>query len=112
MLVPSGLLDLEGEPWQSSPDGAVEDVLVLLGPLHGKARSVVVPEVSEKLRPCLHEVDLVAVALLRLLARRQVVRTLGGLALGHEAGVLPLEQVELTRDELGETAAPDHVSSR
>jgi len=61
-------------------------------------------DVGEDLRAGLDEVDVVAVPLLRLVALGTVVEPLRREAVLDEPAVLPLEQVELTVDEIAEAA--------
>ena len=70
-----------------------------------------VAHVGERLRRGLDDVDVVAVARLRLVARRAVVLQLGGPALCDQLGLVLGEDVELARDHVGEAAAEDHAIS-
>ena len=67
-----------------------------------------VAQVREQLRTRLDNVDVLAVALLGLIARGVVVGVFGFGALAEQLGVLALEEVELARDEVREPAPPEH----
>ena len=70
-----------------------------------------VADVGQQLGPGLDEVQIVAVAFLRLAAVRMVVGTLGGVAVVDQAAVLALEEIELARDRVGEAAPAEDQSS-
>ena len=104
---PSAVLDLEREAPEASQHGLVEGLLVLLGRILLERRREVVTKVGQDLGPRLDEVDVVAVALLRLVAWRLVVRPLGRDTVFDEPALLAFEDVELAIDELRETCAPE-----
>src|SRR5205085_7290950 len=83
-------------------DGSVEGRLVLGGRVLVERLGVVVAQVGEQLGAGLDEVDVLAVALLRLVARGAVVCAFRLLAVVDELGVVLEEDVELPRDELCE----------
>jgi len=86
---------------------------VLLGCGLVESGGKAVAQVGQHLRPRLDEIDVVAVAFLRLVALGAVVGTLGLLAVPDQAGVLALEEVELPLDRVLEgLAAKDQSSSR
>ena len=68
-----------------------------------------VADVGQDLGAGLDGVDVVAVALLGLVARCSVVRALELVALFGHVGVLAFEEVELPRDHVAEAAAPEHL---
>ena len=70
-----------------------------------------VADVGQQLRPGLDEVQIVAVAFLRLAAVRMVVSALGGVAVVDQAAVVALEEIELARDRVGEAASAEDQSS-
>jgi len=71
----------------------------------------VVADVCEQFRARLDEVQVIAVALLRLVAFGVVVGALGGVAVVDQAALLPLEQIELSRDRVREAAPAEDQSS-
>jgi endonuclease/exonuclease/phosphatase family metal-dependent hydrolase len=103
------ILDLERESGQPLDDGAVELPLVHLRGLLVERRSEVVAQVGQELRACLDEIDVGAVPLLGLVARRRVVSALGLLAFTDQILLLADEEFELARDDFGEAAAPEHA---
>src|SRR5205823_14910804 len=105
----SAVLDLEREPRQALQDRAVELVLVGFGRLLVEGRREVVAQIGEQLGPGLHDVDVIAVLFLRIVARRVVVGALGLLTLADQVGFLADEEIELPRDHVGEAAAPKHA---
>src|SRR5919197_405801 len=112
MWVTSAVFYLQREAREALQDGTVEARFVFLGGVGLDRGRVPVAEVGEQLGARLDEVHVVTVPLLGLVAVGPVVRALGGLAVGDQAGVLPLEEVELARDDVGEALAEDHPSSR
>ncbi len=70
-----------------------------------------VADVCEQFRARLDEVQVIAVALLRLVAFGVVVGALGGVAVVDQAALLPLEQIELSRDRVREAAPAEDQSS-
>src|SRR5439155_9597941 len=105
------ILDLEREARQPLEDGAVERALVLGGDVALEARGVPVAEVGKELRRRLDEIHEVTVSLLRLLARRAVVRAFSGFAIVQKARVVAHEEVELARDGVVEATAEHDPSS-
>src|SRR4029453_18222716 len=103
------VLDLEREPRQPLEDCAVELFLVELARVVVERPFEVVADVGQDLGAGLDGVDVVAVALLGLVARCGVVRALELFALFDHGGVLALEEFELPRDHLAEAAAPEHL---
>src|SRR6059058_5149133 len=91
-------------------DGAIELVLVGLRGVLVERPLEVVADVGQELGAGLDHVDVVAVALLRLVARRCVVGPLGFLTLVEQIGVLADEKIELPRDDLGEPVAAEHAT--
>ncbi len=81
---------------------------VFLGRVLVERRRVRPAQVGEGLGARLDEVDVVAVALLRLVALGPVVGALGLVALPDQVGLVALEQVELTRDDVRESASAKH----
>ena len=71
-----------------------------------------VAKVGEQLGGRLDDVDVLAVAFLRRLARGLVVGPLCLFALPDELRVVLQEDVQLARDDLGEAPTANHVSSR
>ncbi len=70
-----------------------------------------VAHVGERLRRGLDDVDVVAVRLLGLVARRAIVLPLGGAAVRDQLRLVLGEDVELAGDHVGEAAAEDHTIS-
>src|SRR5207249_8945661 len=106
------VLQLDGEPWEPFTDGPVEGLLVLRRSLLAEGCRIRITDRREELCAGLDEVEIVAVALLGLLARRRRVRPLRGGTVGDEPGLLALEQCELTRDHIAEAPPEDHRSER
>src|SRR5438105_1120098 len=112
MRAMSAVFYLQREAGEPLEDRAVERRLVLLRRSLVDGRRVPVAEVGEQLGARLDEVHVVTVSLLGLVAVGAVVGALGGLAVGDQAAVLALEEVELARDDVGKALAEHHASSR
>jgi endonuclease/exonuclease/phosphatase family metal-dependent hydrolase len=99
------LVKLQPETGEPLPHARVEDLAVLLRRIVVERSRVRVAKRDELLAARVHEIDEVAVALLRLIALGVGVGPERGLAIPDEAGVLALEEVELALDDVGEPAA-------
>ncbi len=110
MSIGLGVFDLDGEAGESLDDGAVELFLVLLRRLVVQGRSEVVAETGEQLRAGLDQVEVVAVELFGLVARRRVVRRFRRVAVGDQPALFVLEEVELAPDDVSEAAAGQRSS--
>ena len=102
-----GSSELEAEAGKALAGEPVERRLVLLGRLTVQRPGVAVPVLEEGVGGRVHEIDVVAVALLSLVARSGVVGGERRLAVSYEPRVLGLEELELALDELHE--APAHA---
>jgi hypothetical protein len=100
-------VQLEAEARKAPAGEPVERRLVLLGRLTVQRLSVAVPVLEEGVGGRVHEIDVIAVALLGLVARSGVVGGERRLAVQDEPCVLGLEELELALDELDE--APAHA---
>jgi hypothetical protein len=109
--VPSAVFDLESETPEATEDGPVECLLVIVRGVLVESRGEVVAKVGEDLRSGFDQVDVVAIAFLRFSAIGLVVGPFRSDAVLDEATLLPLEEVELTIDELRESRASDPHSS-
>ena len=89
-------------------DRPVELRLVGLGSVLVHGRGEAVAELCEPVRAGFDEIQIVAVALLGLVAVGGVVRALRGVAVGDQLRALLLEEVELPPDQVLEA----HRSSR
>jgi hypothetical protein len=108
----SAEVDLEAEARQALPDRPVERRLVGLGRMLVERPLEGVAEVGERLGALLDEVDVLAVALLGLVAPRLLVAALRLLAGLDQAGVVVREELQLTRDQVAEAVpAEDQRSS-
>ena len=99
------------EPWEALRRRLLEGLLVLVGGVLVEGARVGVADLGQRLRGEVDAVDVVAVALLRLVPGRLVVGAQVELHVLEQARLLDGEQVELARDEVGEAAAEDHRSS-
>jgi hypothetical protein len=94
-------------------DGAVEGLRVALALGLVERPLVAVADVGERLGAVLDEIDVLAVALLGLVAVGLVVAAFRLVAGDDQVGVLAPEQLELALDHVGEAgAAETHASSR
>src|SRR5919198_2335929 len=112
MWVMSPVFYFEREAREALEHRPVERGFVFLGRVGFDRGRIPVAEVGEQLGARLDEVHVVTVSLLRLVAVGPVVRALRGLAVGDQARVLALEEVELARDDIGEALAGHYSSSR
>ena len=85
-------------------DGVVEGVDVLVGRVFVERRGIAVAHLGQRLGPELDELLKAAEELLGLFAISTVISPLRLVDAGQELSVLPLEQVKLAIDQLGEPA--------
>src|SRR5215218_9604989 len=111
MRASSAILDLECKAPEALQHGGVERVLVLGRGLLVERGREVVAQPREDFGTGLDEVDVVAVALLGLVARSAVVRALGRDAVVDQAALVAFEQIELPFDNVREACSPDSHAS-
>jgi hypothetical protein len=100
-------VDFEAETGESTANEVVEDVPVLLGRVGIEGERVVLAQLDELVGSRLHEIEEVAVPLLRLVPRSAVVRAEGSFNVAQKACVLRREEIELALHDIDE--APTHL---
>src|SRR5688500_6327054 len=105
---PSRVLALQGETREATEDGAIEGRFVLVGGGVVEGSRVVVAKLGQRFRRRLDEVEVLAVALLGLVAPGAIVGVFRRLGLSDQPGLLALEQVELPLDDVLEAARGHH----
>jgi hypothetical protein len=109
LRLPNLLFELEPEAGEAFAHESVEDLPVLLDGIRVERRRVALSELDELIPSRVHEVEIIAVARLRLVAFGFVVGAQRGFGVPYQPRALPFEEGNLTLDEIDEaTAAKRH----
>src|SRR5919199_5637341 len=103
------VLELEREPGEPLDDSAVERCLVLLVVTVCERPGVMIAQIGQRLGSLLDEIDVLAVPLLGFVSFGAVIGSFRSVAVADQPRVIPLEEVELSGDHVGEPAAPKHA---